>query len=144
MGTLRFSIDWVSLNDKTEQSDPVTAWKEFLDQTWVTAAFAVNDYVASDIYKLTRQTKVRIPHDLSIVGFDNREFVEHLEVPLTTIAQDWRAIGTCAAELVRTQMADCASPASNVVKQLLYPVELVERRSCRKPTLTSADRYHSR
>ena len=51
----------------------------------VTAIFAFNDQMAFGIYRAARNYGIRIPQDLSIVGFDNVLFSDVLEVPLTSI-----------------------------------------------------------
>jgi len=63
----------------------------------VTAIFSFNDEMAFGIYRSARQYGIRIPQDLSVIGFDNVPFDEVLEVPLTTIHIPTEEIGVCAA-----------------------------------------------
>jgi GntR family transcriptional regulator of arabinose operon len=65
-----------------------------------TAIFAVNDVMALLVLKAAGLVGLRIPDDLSIVGFDDLDIVAHLEVPLTTVAQDGFALGRRATQLL--------------------------------------------
>ena len=51
----------------------------------VTAIFAFNDDMAFGLYQSARLYNVKIPGDVSIMGFDNVPFSDVLEVPLSTI-----------------------------------------------------------
>lgn len=52
-----------------------------------TAVFCHNDRVAMGLYDALRELGLRIPHDLSVVGFDNQEIIAgHLRPPLSTVA----------------------------------------------------------
>jgi DNA-binding LacI/PurR family transcriptional regulator len=72
---------------------------------------------------------VKIPEQLSVTGFDNIEIAEHLEVPLTTVAQDFKGIGRRAAEIVIHTLEKGAS----LNEQVVLPVELVIRKSSGTP-----------
>lgn len=62
-----------------------------------TALFAMNDLMALQIIRAAKLERLKIPHDLSLVGFDDLEIVSHTEPPLTTVAQDPYRIGAEAA-----------------------------------------------
>jgi GntR family transcriptional regulator, arabinose operon transcriptional repressor len=63
-----------------------------------TAIFAVNDYLAVLASRAMKQLELRIPDVVSIAGFDDTDLAAHLEVPLTTVAQDPFTIGKRAAQ----------------------------------------------
>jgi DNA-binding LacI/PurR family transcriptional regulator len=65
-----------------------------------TAIFAMNDLMALQALKAASQTGLRVPEDVSVVGFDDMDIVAHLEVPLTTVAQDVFGLGERAARLL--------------------------------------------
>ncbi len=65
-----------------------------------TAIFAVNDSMALLALKAASLVGLDVPQELSIVGFDDMDIVAHVEVPLTTVAQDDFAQGSRAAELL--------------------------------------------
>lgn len=51
----------------------------------VTAIFAFNDQMAFGIYKEAQKYHVSIPGDLSVIGFDNTQFCDVLDAPLTSV-----------------------------------------------------------
>lgn len=51
----------------------------------VTAIFAFNDMMAYGVYKQARNYNLRIPEDLSVVGFDDLTFSDLIDPPLTTL-----------------------------------------------------------
>lgn len=52
-----------------------------------TAIFASNDLKAIAVYRLLRRLGLRVPDDISVVGYDNIEIADLLTPPLTTMAQ---------------------------------------------------------
>ena len=66
-----------------------------------TAIFAMNDMMAMQAVKAAKLGGLRVPEDLSLVGFDDEGIVNTLlDVPLTTVAQDAITLGRRAAELL--------------------------------------------
>jgi len=65
-----------------------------------TAVLCGNDLQAFGVYEAARQTGVRIPHELSVVGFDDISYARWCGPPLTTVQQPFAEMGTTAAELV--------------------------------------------
>jgi LacI family transcriptional regulator, xylobiose transport system transcriptional regulator len=70
-----------------------------------TAVFAANDLLAMGLYAAARDAGVRIPEDLSVVGFDDLEFTGWCGPPLTTVRQPLVEMGVAAANLVLTLAA---------------------------------------
>lgn len=65
-----------------------------------TAIFAFNDGMAIGVYHAAAQAGVRIPEDLSVVGFDNYLIDQWMTPPLTTIHQPLTEMGAAAARMV--------------------------------------------
>ncbi|MFC3886560.1 LacI family DNA-binding transcriptional regulator [Bacillus songklensis] len=65
-----------------------------------TAVFAANDEMAFGAIKATKSKGLRVPHDLSVMGFDDIKFSSIFEPALTTIGQPAFEIGTKAMELL--------------------------------------------
>ena len=65
-----------------------------------TAVFCSNDLQALGLYEAARQAGVRVPQDLSVVGFDDIEFARWYGPPLTTVRQPLAEMGATAASLV--------------------------------------------
>ncbi len=62
-----------------------------------TAIVAMNDVMAAGCYAVACRKGLRIPEDLSVVGFDNQIFAEYLYPSLTTVALPNKQIGQTAA-----------------------------------------------
>ncbi len=65
-----------------------------------TAVFCFNDEMAMGVIEAARRVRVRVPADLSVVGFDDIRFARHMDPPLTTIAQPMREIGEGTVRLL--------------------------------------------
>ena len=65
-----------------------------------TAIFACSDRVAELVYETAGSMGLRIPEDLSVVGFADLEFASYLRPGLTTVRQNGRLIGETAARLL--------------------------------------------
>jgi DNA-binding LacI/PurR family transcriptional regulator len=71
----------------------------------VTAVFAINDTIALGLVNSLRQIGVRVPEDISVVGFDGMlRWLPH-GGPLTTVDQDFYRIGEVACELLLERIA---------------------------------------
>ena len=71
-----------------------------------TAVFAASDHEAMFIYKAAGQLGLRIPQDLSIVGFADLDFAVTMDPPLTTMRQKPFVIGSLAARLIMDRIDD--------------------------------------
>ena len=58
-----------------------------------TAIFCHNDAMAIGAIQEAKKLGLRVPHDLSIVGFDDIQFAQYCDPPLTTISQPRYEIG---------------------------------------------------
>ena len=59
----------------------------------VTAIFCMNDIMAGGVYDRADELGLRIPEDISVVGYDNRELSSYYKPPLTTITLPLHDIG---------------------------------------------------
>jgi LacI family transcriptional regulator len=103
---------------------------EMLDRNReITAVFAGNDVLAFGCIRAAIEKNIRIPDDLSIIGFDNVEISQLTHPPLTTIDQPKYEIGKAAIEMLLNMLAkgDNREPEHRVIG-----VRLVERQSCRR------------
>ena len=64
-----------------------------------TAIFASNDLQALGVYQAAREAGLRIPRDLSVVGFDDLPIVAWADPPLTTVHQPLTEMAVAATEL---------------------------------------------
>ncbi len=100
-----------------------------LEQTdKISAVFASADTVAFGIMKALFEKGVRIPEQLSIVGFDDTKACEYSNPALTSIRQPIYQKGMSAAETVITAIEQ---PPAKMAK-IQFPVELIQRHSTQK------------
>jgi len=71
----------------------------------LSALFCDDDIVAAGAYLAVRELGLRIPDDLSVVGFDGLDIGRVLDPPLTTVAADAGELGRVAFELLLAQLA---------------------------------------
>ncbi len=90
-----------------------------------TAIFALTDVMAVGVIHLAAMLGLRLPEDLSIMGFDDIPLASHVVPELTTIAQPIYQIGETAAQLLVKQMQDYSTSVTTVVLK----DELVLRKS---------------
>jgi LacI family transcriptional regulator len=92
----------------------------------VTAIFAGEDIAARGAYKAIHEGNLRIPEDISIVGFNDTEAAT-LNPPLTSVKVFTEQVGKQMAELVLKKIGQPdAGP-----KVITIPTQLVRRESCR-------------
>lgn len=91
-----------------------------------TAVVAYNDLVAIGMMRRLQHQGVRVPTDLSVVGFDNIFGAELCSPTLTTVAAPLAALGQYA---VRTLLEESTEPVPRSVRPARLPAVLVERDS---------------
>ena len=89
-----------------------------------TAIFAANDLMAIGALKAFTQLKIRVPEDISIIGFDNIPFSDCTYPPLTTIAQPTYQMGQKAVETL-LKLID----KKKIKKSVEFETKLIERDS---------------
>lgn len=80
-----------------------------------TAIVCGNDLQAFGVYEAARLAGLRIPDDLSVVGFDDIEHCAWVAPPLTTVRQPFFEIGATAARMVLA-LADGERPSETLVE----------------------------
>ena len=102
---------------------------ELLDaESPMTAVYCDDDLLAGGVYLAARERGVRIPDDLSVVGFDDLPFAQVFDPPLTTIRIDPEALGGESFEVLAALMGGEHRPQGRIL-----PVELVVRASTAPP-----------
>jgi len=87
------------------------------------AIFAISDMVAVGIIAALKEAGIRIPEDVSVIGYNDTPYAAHLSPALTTIHQDTREAGSLLVEKL-FQILDGARPPS-----VTLPTDLVIRES---------------
>ncbi len=71
-----------------------------------TAVFCFNDTMALGLMSRLQQNGIKIPDDISVIGYDNIELAEYFSPPLTTIHQPKRRVGKNAFEILLERIKD--------------------------------------
>ncbi|MES0811492.1 LacI family DNA-binding transcriptional regulator [Roseibium sp. SCPC15] len=79
-----------------------------------TAMFCASDRSAFGFISALNEAGVRVPDEVSVVGFDDIDIAEHFVPPLTTIHQPRRAVGEHAAQLLLSLLEGKQPEASKV------------------------------
>ncbi|CAL8975684.1 Ribose operon repressor [Cellulomonas sp. T2.31MG-18] len=79
---------------------------QIADDPSVTAVYSANDEMAAGLMRALHERGVRVPEDVSVVGFDDAALTEFLWPPLTTVRQDFRTIGSELVRLLLAQVRD--------------------------------------
>lgn len=80
-----------------------------------TALVCEHDMLASYVERQAHLLRISIPKDLSVTGFDNQSFCDHVEVPLTSVAQNFYHIGQRAVEHIASlKQGKPVAPVSNI------------------------------
>ena len=89
------------------------------------AIFCANDMMAVGCFDALRELGLRVPKDVSVIGFDDREIAQFTRPPLTTLVLPHYEMGEIAAEL----LIDAAGGLSSGPTQIKVECSLVERQS---------------
>lgn len=93
-----------------------------------TAIFAASDVMALEVLDVAKSMNVRVPQDVSVIGFDNNPLSLSGPVPLTTVEQPLVEMGRLGVEMLNDILkAKVALPAKKIL-----PTRIVERRSVQK------------
>ena len=92
-----------------------------------TAVYVDGDLMAIAAMKVTKEWGLRVPEDISFVGFDDIDLAKHVDPALTTIRQDKELIGKQAAIILLDKMN--AKEPNQIVDKKMVPVSLVKRES---------------
>ncbi|MCD9200158.1 LacI family DNA-binding transcriptional regulator [Aeromicrobium wangtongii] len=90
------------------------------------AIFAANDLVALGVLQALTVRGVKVPDDIAIIGYDDTDFAASAAIPLSSVRQPARTMGSISASLLLDVVAD---PAASRVQHITLQPELVVRRS---------------
>ena len=85
----------------------------------LTALFVANDHMALGVLRGLQQRGIRVPEDVSVVGFDDIPEAEFLLPPLTTVRQDFDAVGRLGVRLLAELIAGADRPAPERIRPSL-------------------------
>lgn len=96
------------------------------------AVFAGDDYIAIGVMDACKNAGLRVPRDISVVGFDDQFLAAEIRPALTTVRQPASMIASAAVELLLAAMNEPGKPGATIE---LEP-ELIARESTAPPKAT--------
>lgn len=112
-----------------QQQTGYIAAERLLSQTIPTAIFSANDLVAVQAMRVIREHGLRIPENISIVGFDDAEVCKHVEPPLTSVRVYRKEMGALAVRRLLDLIENPEQPSTHI----RVHTELVVRSSTASP-----------
>ncbi len=100
------------------------------------AVACANDAMAVGVVRYLRELGMRVPSDVSVVGFDDIPWAQLMDPPLTTVRQPLAAMGAAAVRLLLERMGD----PRRATRRVVMPVELVVRASTAEPATSQTAR----
>ncbi len=109
----RWRVSWRRLESGEEGSDDYSA------------VFVANDQMALGAIHALREHQLRVPQDVSVVGFDDIPEAAYFSPPLTTIRQDFAQLGSSAVHALLERIHDPEVP----IRQHIIEPQFVIRHS---------------
>ena len=121
---------YLDRGDYSETFGHAAALRLFERAPDVTAIFAGDDDVAAGALLAAKQNGLKVPDDISIMGFDDNFHARHLTPTLTTVRQPTDVAGRAAADLLLAIIEGRSLPSTDIT----IPAEIVVRESVRQPS----------
>ncbi len=128
---INFEPNYFFKGDYSRRSARQAAEQFFALENPPTAIFAASDEMALEIISVAYENGIKVPEDISVIGFDDNPAGLFGPVSLTTIKQPLFNMGEEAVRILNDVIAD---KQSGVVRKVLSP-DLIVRESCAEPTL---------
>lgn len=123
---LPFNPNWIARGDWTVDSG-YAAMKEILRSPALPSAiFAANDFMALGAIYAIHDTGLRVPDDIAIVGYDNREVASLVRPSITTVTMPCYEMGQAAADLLLRLISSSSQP----IEEIKICGKLIVRQSC--------------
>lgn len=95
----------------------------------ITAVFAASDDMAIGVLSAANNLGIKVPDDLSVMGYDNLRIAEMVVPTLTTVAQPFEKMGERAVEMIFEML----STGKNI-ESFYFPHQIIERQSVKDLT----------
>jgi DNA-binding LacI/PurR family transcriptional regulator len=127
-----FKMPWSDTNVLMGAFDPAHGYeavKQLMSEDpSITAIFTFNDIIAFGAMKGLAEMNIRIPKDVSLVGFDDLKLSEFMVPPLTTVRRFRYDISSIIVKVLTELIMN-----KNIAEvQISLKTELIERESCAK------------
>ena len=93
-----------------------------------TAVFVASDEMAQEAMDVIFKRGLKVPDDISMIGFDDEPLAAKARIPLTTLQQPLFDMGKMAAELI---LDIIQKPDKTEETKILLPTQLIKRESCK-------------
>jgi DNA-binding LacI/PurR family transcriptional regulator len=101
-------------------SSGYAAGRQIADKPEITAVFVANDQMALGVVKALSECGVRVPEDISIVGFDDVPEARYYRPALTTVRLDFEEVGRLAVDrILHLMRGGQVDPLPRVLPQLV-------------------------
>jgi LacI family transcriptional regulator len=125
-----FKLPWLDSNVLMGAFDPAHGYeavkKLMAEEPAITAIFTFNDIIAFGAMKGLAEMNIRIPQDVSLVGFDDLKLSEFMVPPLTTVRRFRYDISSLIVKVLTELIAN-----KNITEvSISLKTELIERKSC--------------
>jgi LacI family transcriptional regulator, galactose operon repressor len=128
--------EWVAEASYDEAAGHLAAARLLRVRPRPTALFAANIRIAIGTLSAVRRARLRVPEDVSVIGFDDTPLASYLDPPLTTVRMPLEELGSVAAESLLREIG--GRRAESVMVDI--PPELVVRGSAAPPPLDATGR----
>ena len=127
---LTFKPELVSAGDLCFESG-INAMEYFLTLSeWPTAIFSANDQMALGALNKATTQNIRVPEDISLIGFDNIPFHNLYNTKLTTVEQNIPALCDFAFDIMMKKLSGEGKDSEE--KRIVIPTKLKIGETCRK------------
>ncbi|WP_426114800.1 LacI family DNA-binding transcriptional regulator [Pseudomonas sp. DSP3-2-2] len=121
---------WIVESDYTSPGGYQAA-VTLLERDPPSAIFAGNDMIGIGVLRAAAERNIRVPRDLSVVGFDDIQMSQFVYPALTTVGQSILQLGETAAQLLLRRITE---PCGGDVQQVIVAPSIVVRESTAPPT----------
>lgn len=117
--------EWIRIGSFTVEDGYRLAKELFSEKTFPTALFVGSDAMAIGVMRAVHESGLRVPEDISLVGFDDIHAAEYLTPPLTTVRVHTEFMGRTAFSMLMERLKD----ERQIPKKTIVPTELIIRKS---------------
>ncbi|QHW32727.1 LacI family transcriptional regulator [Paenibacillus rhizovicinus] len=128
-------LSWQERNVRAGAFDPAHGYQAAKDliaqQSGITALFAFSDMMAFGAMKALSELKLKLPKDISLIGFDDLKLSAYTVPPLTTV----RRFRYDISRLIVNMLTELITNRTIAEVNVSLKTELIERESCSSPSV---------
>ena len=121
--------EYIEFGDFRERSGQIAANRLLSLPTPPSAIFVANNEMMAGALFAIREREIKVPHELSLIGFDDARWAQYSDPPLTVVSQPTEAMGQKAAELLLGRLR-----GERLANTVVFEPQLVVRRSTAVPS----------